>query len=214
MRKKTRIEFPGAPASGSGDEQSGFGLVEFLISAAVMLLTAGIAFSVLTDIQRTVSYQTEVQSVLNNTRIAVQTVGRYVRQAGNDPLGSGVSGISIASPSELQVRSDLTGSCGAGNPDNGDPDGDTNDSYENVTIRYNGVTMSLEIVPAGGPAQIVSGYISGLTFRCYDAAGQPAAAGKDVRKINVTISGASLLADPKTRKKFGVQLSSDFQVAT
>jgi hypothetical protein len=88
------------------------------------------------------------------------------------------------------------------------------DSNENVTIRYNGATMSLEIIPDGGPAQIVAGYISGLSFRYYDAAGQPAATGKDVRKINVTISGASLLPDPQTRQKFGVQLSSDFQVAT
>ena len=203
----------GKPAE-RGNSQSGFGLVELLISVLILLLTASLAYSVLSEIQRAVSYQSEVQSVLNNTRLAVQTVGRYIRQAGNDPLGSGLPGITIISPTELRIQSDLTGSAGPGDPDKGDPDGDVNDSGENVTIRYNGATRSLEIVPDGGPAQIIAGYISGLSFRYYDAGGQPTAIGNSVRKINVTISGDSPLPDPQTRQKFGVQLSSDFQIAT
>ena len=77
---------------------SGFGLTEFLMSTLVFLVMASMLFGLLVEIQRKASYQAEMQSVLNNTRLALQTVGRYLRQAGNDPLGIGVSGITIISP--------------------------------------------------------------------------------------------------------------------
>jgi type II secretory pathway pseudopilin PulG len=197
-----------------GASQKGFGLAEFLISTLVLLIAASSIFGLIYEVQRKSSYQSEVQAVLNNTRLAIQMVGRYVRQAGNDPTGSGISGISIVSPSEVRIIADLTGSESPSNPDKGDPDGDANDSNENVSIRYNPATRSLEIVPDGGPAQIVAGYISGLSFRFYDSTGAPATTGKNICRINVTISGSSPLADPETHIPFGIQLSSDFQVAT
>ncbi len=191
---------------------SGFSLVELLIALLILCVVSAAIFSVLTDVQQSAGYQSEVQSVLNSTQIAMQTVQRYIRQAGNDPLGRGVAGITIVSPGEVRVQSDLTGSLGAGNPDKGDPDGDVEDSAENVTIRYNDRTRSLEIVPAGASAQIIAGYISGLNFTYYDAAGNPTTSGAEVRKIGVSISGSSLQPDPRTRQVFGVQLESEIQV--
>jgi len=190
----------------------GFGLPEFLVSTFVLLVIASSVFTVICETQEKAGYQAEVQSVLNNSRLALQTIGRHLRQAGNDPMATGLTGITIVSATELQVRSDITGSAGPASPDKGDPDGDIDDSGENVTIRYNGSTRSLEIVPEGGSAQIITGYISGLSFRYYDSVGNPAATGDDVRKICVTVSGASLLPDPRTRRAFGMELSSDFQV--
>jgi type II secretory pathway pseudopilin PulG len=194
--------------------QAGFGLAEFLMSLLILLIAALSVFGMLKDVQRSAGYQTEVQSVLNNTRLAIQTIGRTLRQAGNDPLGRGQYGITIVSATEVRVKSDLTGSAGAGNPDKGDPDGDTFDSGEDLTIRYNSATRSLEIVTESGAVQIVAGYISGISFRYYDSSGGPAATGNEVRRINVTVSGTSLLPDPVTRRSFGVRLNSDFQVAT
>jgi hypothetical protein len=144
----------------------------------------------------------------------MQIVGRYIRQAGNDPLDQGFIAITLIEPSRVGIASDITGSAGPGNPDKGDPDGDTLDSGEDVLIRYNGTTRSLEIVPKGGSAQVVAGYISGLSFQYYNSEGGLAATGNDVRKIKVTISGTSLLPDPDTHRNFGVRLSSAFQVAT
>ena len=191
---------------------SGFGLTEFLMSTLVCLVFASMLFGLLVEIQRKASYQAEVQSVLNNTRLAMQTVGRYLRQAGNDPLGIGVSGITITSPTELRVESDLTGSGSPSSPDKGDPDGDTLDSGERITIRFNSASRSLETVTGNGAVQIIAGSISDILFRCYDSAGNPAIAGGDIRRVNVTISGASLLKDPTTRRRFGVQLHSDFEI--
>ncbi len=200
---------------GTGSQsESGFTLPEFLIAALIFLVVASSVFALLKDVQRSASYQTEVQSVLDNTRLAMQTIGRCLRQAGNDPLKTGVTGITMISPAELRVTADLTGSAGSGNPDKGDPDGDTLDSGENVTLRYNVGTRSMEAVTGSGAVQVIAGSISGLLFQCYNATGTPAAAGEAVHKVKVTISGASLLRDPETGRPFGLELSSDFDIAT
>ena len=195
------------------DSQAGFGLIEFLVSTAILLVVASSVFGLISDVQRKTSYQPEVQSVLNNTRLAMHIVGRHIRQAGNDPLDTGLSGVTIISESAVKLQSDITGSAGPGDPDKGDPDGDVEDSGEAVTIRHNSSTRSLEIVTGSGSTQVVAGNISGLSFQYYDAAGSPALTGSDVRRIHVTISGSSPVPEPQTRTFFGIQLSSDFQVA-
>jgi prepilin-type N-terminal cleavage/methylation domain-containing protein len=203
-----------ASPTGRNSSQAGFTLTEFLISALILLVVASAVFGIISEIQQTAGYQTEVQSVLNNTRIAMQTIGRYIRQAGNDPRGSGLAAVTIISATEVRIQSDITGSSGAGNPDKGDPDGDTNDSGENVTIRYNSNTRSLEIVPDGGPAQVVAGYISGLSFQYSDAGGGVTTVGSNVRKITITVSGASLLRNPRTHRVFAVKIASDIGILT
>jgi len=193
------------------NDQAGFTLTEFLIASLILLIVASAVFKLLSEIQRSASYQAEVQSVLNNTRIAMQTVERYVRQAGNDPLESGLSGITIVSASEVQIRSDRTGSSGS---DKGDPDGDIEDSGENITIRHNKESRSLEVVPNGGPAQIVANYISDLSMEYYNAKGDQAASGDEVCTISVTISGSATRPDPDTRQFFGVKLSQKIRILT
>lgn len=191
--------------------QTGFTLTEFLLASLILLVVASAVFKLLSEIQRVVSYQAEVQSVLNNTRIAMQTVERYIRQAGNDPLGSGLSGITIVSATEVQIRSDRTGSLGA---NKGDPDGDIDDSGENVTVRYNKKSRSLEVIPRGGPAQIVANHISDLSMTYYNAEGNPTTAGNEVRRIAITISGSTLQPDPDTHRLFSVRLSESIRVLT
>ncbi len=208
---RTVLKLQWAKQSGS---RSGFALAEFLIAAAVLLILSSFIFGMLVEVQQSSSYQAEVHSVLNNTRIAMQTVQRHIRQAGNDPLGAGIIGITAVSAQEIRIRSDITGSAGPGNPDKGDPDGDTNDSGENIGIRFNSRSRSLEIVPEGGGTQIVAGSISGLSFLFYDADGNLTAAGSEIRRIGVSISGSSLQKDPRTGKAFGVQLNSEILILT
>jgi prepilin-type N-terminal cleavage/methylation domain-containing protein len=192
--------------------QSGFTLTEFLIAATVFLVISSSIFSMLFELQNAGSYQAEVQSVLGNTHNAMLTVERYIRQAGNDPLGIGVTGITIVSAEEIQVRSDITGSAGPANPDKGDPDGDVEDSGESVVIRYNSRTRSLEIVPEGGTAQIVAGFITGLAFQFYDANGNLTSTSRDVRRVGITMSAAGLQPDQRTGKVFGMQIKSEIEI--
>lgn len=195
-------------------EQYGFVLTELLVTACIFTIIAAAIFQAMTDTQQTGSHQSEVQAVMNNARTAMQTIQRYLRHAGNDPLGIGINAVTIVSAEEIRVQADITGSKGPSNPDKGDPDGDVGDSGENVTIRLNRRTRSLEIVPAGGSAQVVAGGISGLTFEYYDAEGNNTSNSSEVRKIGIVVSAASLQPDPRTRKTFGVQIRGEIQLPT
>jgi prepilin-type N-terminal cleavage/methylation domain-containing protein len=194
--------------------EAGFSLPEFLIASVILLLVSAAVFGMLGETQRAASYQTEIQGVLDNTRISMETVERIIRQAGNDPRSVGFQGVTIVSTQEVQIQSDLTGSAAPGNPDRGDPDGDTADSNENVTIRYNAGNQAIELVPAGGSAQMISNYISGFSMQYFDAAGLPTLTGADVRRIAVTVTGASSLPDPQTHEPFSMKLGSNIQLAT
>ena len=65
--------------------ESGFSLVEFLLSTFILLVVASAVFAMLSQTQRAASYQAEVQAVMDNARTAMDTVERTIRQAGNDP---------------------------------------------------------------------------------------------------------------------------------
>ena len=68
-------------------------------------------------------------------------------------------------------------------------------------------------MPEGGAAQIVASSLSDVSFHYYDASGNKTAASGEVRRIGISISGASLLPDPQTGKVFGVQINSEIQVS-
>ena len=159
--------------------------MEFVISSVILLVVCASVFNVLADtLQRSAGYQSEVQVVLENTRMALETVERLIRQAGNDPIGTGMAGLTIVSSSEIRLRSDLTGSAGA---DKGDPDGDTSDSGEDVTIRYDGSARSLELISHPGSAQAVANNVSAFSMHYYDSADAATTAGAEVRRIESTL---------------------------
>lgn len=193
--------------------ESGFTLLEFLISSLILMIVSAAVFGMLSDVQNTAAAQAEMQSVVSSAQVALQTIERCIRQAGNNPLSVSLAGIKIISSTEVQIQSDLTGSLSPGNPDKGDPDGDVEDSGENISIRYNQTARTIELVPNGGSAQIIAGNISGFSFQYYDADGSPTGLGKDVRKIRVVIKAAGMQPDPKTQKRFGMEIGSDIQIA-
>jgi len=203
MKPKTRAVPP----------EAGFSIVEFLISTLITLSVCAAVFTILADTQRTASYQTEVQTTLENTRLAMDTIERYISQAGNDPLKVGFAGVTITSATQVRLRSDLTGSA-TGNSDKGDPDGDTSDSGEDVTIQYNSGARSIEIVPGGGSAQPIATYISDFSMQYFDATGPATTDGNAVHKVRVSITGATTLPNPKTGQIFSQQLSSDVSLPT
>ena len=194
--------------SGSNDE-SGFSLVEFFLSAAILLVISQAVFGALNRIQQTASCQAEVQAVVDNTRNALRLVERCIRQAGNDPHKIGFEAISIVSSSEVRIRSDITGSAGR---NKGDPDGDLNDSRENVSIRYNGNKKRLEMISGNGPAQVIAENITHLSMKYFDADGDPTNSGSLVRKITVNLAGAGFRKDPRTGKRFGIQMESAINI--
>jgi hypothetical protein len=206
--KKARAQFiaPASRVQGIVGE-SGFGMVDFLMSALVVIsLSAGV-FTVLTDMQANSGYQTEVLGVMENTRVAMSVLGRYIVQAGSNPRTAAFTPVTITSSTQAQLCSDLTGSSGG---NQGDPDGDILDADENIVIRYNSTARSIELVDGNGAVRTLANYISAFSLQYYDKDGSVTTVGNDVRKINVAISGASSTANPRTKKTFGITLASDF----
>lgn len=200
-------------ANNSRRSEKGFSLVEFLLSAMIFILLSASVFTILAEVQQDANYQPEIQAVMDNARIALQTVEKYLRQAGNDPFGAGFQGITIINDHEVQVRSDIKGSQGASNPNKGDPDGDILDSDENVTLRFNPSTSSIEVV-SGGTAQIICNHIQKLSFKYYDADGNITADGRRVRKITVAVSSIGDVPHMRTRQFFGLELQSEVRILT
>jgi hypothetical protein len=192
-------------------EESGFTAIEFLISSLILLIVSAAVFSMLSDVQCAASTQAETQSAVNGAFIALQTIERCIRQAGNNPTGIPVTGVKIISSTEMQIQSDLTGSLSPGSPDKGDPDGDIDDSGENISIRYNQAARTIELVPDGGPAQIVAGNISDFLLQYYDRNGSPTNIGSDVRAIRILIKAVSPANLPMDRN-FGMEIGSDVRI--
>ena len=194
------------PFVGAGN--AGFSLVELLVSTLILSILTASLFPLLIDLQQETFYRSETHAVLDNIRVAIETLEKYIRQAGNDPHGTGFQGITIVSDREITVRSDIKGSI---SPDKGDPNGDINGSDESVTLRFNPANQSVEVV-AGGTAQIVCNRINGLRFGYYDADGNQTTDGDSVRRITVTISAVSERPNPKTREVFGIELAREIRI--
>jgi len=203
--KKARKQFIAPlPCDQGTVKESGFALAEFLVSTVIVLgLSAGV-FTMLTNVLSTSGYQTEVLSVMENTRVAMGAIERYIVQAGNNPRSATFTPVTITSATQVQLCSDLTGSAGG---NQGDADGDISDANENVTIRYNSTGRSIELVAADGTARTLAQYISGFALEYLDKNGSATTVGADVRTIRITINGTSAVANARTRKTFGLTLT-------
>jgi Tfp pilus assembly protein PilV len=191
-------------------DEAGFSLAEMLISSLLFLVLALALFGLLNELQRTAVCWTAAQQVLENTRIGIDTAVRALQQAGNDPHGTGFEAITIEGATECRIRSDLTGSTGAAK---GDPDGDTEDSWEDIIIRYNPGADTFLIVHRGGRAQTVVQNISDFSLQFFDETGLRTNSGAEACTALVTITGVGTAADPMNRSVFAMRLSSYVQLA-
>ena len=196
-----------------GEHKAGFTLVEAALASLVLLVICGAVFTMLARTQQDAADQTDNQAVVESARHGLETVCRYLRQAGNDPLGIGLVGIEISGPGEVRLRSDLTGSSGAASPDKGDPDGDTLDSGEDVTIRYNPGTRAIEVRAGDGAAQALVNNITEFSLQYYDGSGGATGIGSKVRKVRVELTATRPVKSLRTRRFFSISLGSDVQLA-
>jgi type II secretory pathway pseudopilin PulG len=205
-------------ATGCGSIRAGdpaaFSLIEFMIATMITLVAAGALFALLAHTQRAAFTQADMQEVMDDARIAMDLVARFVRHSANDPHHAGFEGITIISATEVRLRSDITGSAGTSDPDKGDPDGDTNDAYEDVRIRFNPADRTIDVIPEGGSAQAIASRISAFELRYLDAGGHETSIGSEVRRIRVTITGTGSLPAPVTGLCFSMQIACDVRVAT
>ncbi|MDI9612704.1 MAG: hypothetical protein QM330_06520 [Acidobacteriota bacterium] len=191
--------------------EEGFSLAELLVCLVIFFVLGAALFALLGELQQKAAFQAEMRSVVQDTRLALDTVERFVRQAGNDPLGTGIEGITLRAPASVAIRTDVKGEAGG---DKGDPDGDSGDSDEDVFLRFNPTAGTLEIVSGSGPPQIVTSRISDLELRYYNESGGIAAGDERVHRIGITLRGATLFANPRTGRRHGVELEGEVRVRT
>jgi hypothetical protein len=208
MKKERKQSITLWPCGQAILKESGFGIAEFLVSTVVILSISAGLFTMLTDAQSTSGYQSEVLGVMENTRVAMSTLERIIVQAGNTTDPAFVfTPVTITSDKKVRLCANLTGLDGG---NQGDPDTDIADADEDVTIQYNSAQQSIELVAADGTTQTLARYITNFSMQYFDKDGNVTNSGANVRMIRVTITGASILANPKTRKTFGQTLTSDF----
>lgn len=188
-----------------GCRQDGFSMIELLVTTCTFLLLSSLLFGLLIEIQQLAVEWVEVQGAVENTRLVLDRVGHFLRQAGNDPRGRGFPVITIFSPVEVRLRSDLTGSTRS---DRGDPDGDTEEPWEDIVIRYSPSADKVSIVHGRGPAQTIAQEITGFSIQFYDEQGAETNDGSRARTALVTATGCSTHPIRRTGRRFAITLSS------
>lgn len=176
---KKRLPSPRLPA-GCG----GFSLVELLIAMAVGLIVLGAMYSVFMVQHKIFTTQEDYVELQQSVRAAMEMMTREIGMAGYNPTGTAGAGIVSAAASSINFTLDITDNSGSGLPD-----GDTNDSNENITYSLytsDGVQKLGRKSTASGNNQPVAEHISNLVF-IY---------GSGNRVINIELTGRTARPDP------------------
>ncbi|HEY3128772.1 MAG TPA: prepilin-type N-terminal cleavage/methylation domain-containing protein [Acidobacteriota bacterium] len=187
--------------------QRGFTLVELLISVTILAVISSGIFTLIVKNQQRYSAEEDYAVAVQNARAALDLVGRYVRQAGNNPQRAAFVPFSFDN-STLTIRSDLTGSRGGGGLDStGDPDGLLTASYETITIRYDRNAKQL-LLNVGLGEDVIANNVDDFQVSFADNAGAVTADMNNVYSITITLKALSSKNDPQTGKPNGITLST------
>lgn len=192
---------------------SGFSLIELLITIAVLAVVSGAAISMIYQSQFTYTAQTRAAESANNVRAAMEQIVRTIRQAGSDPHEAlTVPAVSILGAGYVQLASDLTGSVPSVTGDpmeaTGDPDGTLSSLGEVVTFRYDSSSENL-FMDMGYGESVLAGNITDFTLSYFDGAGNPTTVDEEISLVKIDITGKTEEADPRTGLRNAVSLSAE-----
>jgi type II secretory pathway pseudopilin PulG len=150
---------PGGTIGSPRPEQRGYGLIELLVTMAVMIVVLSLTVETIVQFQRSYRAQTQLVDVQYNARAAADTLLRLLRNAHiveADPDGNGVF-------DSITIQGDF-------NPTDGSYDG----SYETMTFTTAGGMLLKEEPTDGGPIPFAD-RIASVTFAYADTDGVPLA---------------------------------------
>lgn len=113
------------------NNNSGFTLVELMVTLAISGIIVAAIYSAYTVQQRSYTAQEAVVEMQQNIRAAMMIMGREIRMAGFDPTGNANATITTAQAGQISFTQDIRG------PNVGDPsDGDTDDPGEEIDFGF------------------------------------------------------------------------------
>lgn len=192
---------------------SGFSLIELLITIAVLAVVSGAAVNMVYQSQFVYSEQTQISDASNSIRSALDQVVRTLRQAGSDPLGVlTVPAVAVLGDGHVQVSSDVTGSVpsvtGESMESTGDPDGLLSSIGEVVTFRFDPDSEQL-FMDIGYGESVLAQNITEFSLSFFDVSGAATTVDQDIALIRINITGMSDKTDLQTGRRSAVSLSSE-----
>lgn len=175
--------------NGRSKVQSGFTLVELLISMAVAGVVMASVYSSYYSQQKTYVTQEQVAVMQQNLRAAMYHLERDIRMAGYDPTGKAGAGIPTApTATSFQFTKDDNNNSGTLLPD-----GDVLDANENITYFYDATGKTLKKNPG---SQTVAENIDAVNFVCLNENGATTATPNAIRSVQISVVARTAREDP------------------
>jgi len=163
----------------------GFTMTELLVAMGISGIVMASTYSVYYSHQKTYVAQEQVVAMQQNLRAAMYFMEREIRMAGCDPIQSADSGIVTADGNSIRVTLDITDDAATG-----PPDGDTDDTDEDITYSLAGSDLMRNDVNGAGN-ELIAENIDVLDFVYLDGAGAvlatPVASPEAIRSVQITL---------------------------
>ena len=176
------------------NNKKAFTLIELLVALAISgVVMAGI-YSAYYSQQKSYVTQEQVAAMQQNLRAAMYIMQREIRMAGCDPTEDAGAEIKTANTNSIRFTSDITDDAGTGNPD-----GDTDDTNEDVTYSLytaDGIQKLGRKSPSTAINQPVAENIDALDFVYLDANGATTATLANIRSVQITLVARTGRVDP------------------
>ena len=168
----------------------GFTLTELLVAMAIASIVMASIYSTYMSQQRSYEITEEVTAVQQNLRAAMFYLERELRMAGYDPEETaGATFHDLTSSPQQPAPGTAFEFSWDGAASGATPDGSlTPSEHIYYTRNSNDNTFCRKI--GGGGYQAIAEHITGVTFMCYDQAGNVTATGNDVRSVLIRLSAS------------------------
>jgi len=178
--------------------EQGFTLMELLVVTVIAGVVMAAIYTTYYSQQKSYVAQEQVAGMQQNLRAAMLFMEREIRMAGCDPTGNADAEIITADSNSTHFTMDIRGTS-----EGSDPDGDTDDTNEDITYTlydYNGDTVNDLGRNTGAGNRLIAENIDALDFVYLDEAGIPIATPvahlSTIRSVQITIVARTGRGDP------------------
>ncbi len=177
-----------APRGGMAHgNQSGFTLVELLVSLALFTIIVVAVATVLVPMRRSYTTQEVAAGAQQTVRLAIDFMLNDIRLAGLDPIGEAGAGIEDASA--LLFRFTVDRAPGGGVEANGEID---EGNFERLTYAWDAPTQRLRLTYDAGTSssdtETLVDNVSNLRFTYFDEDGNTTTVIGDIRSVAITMT--------------------------